>query len=41
MSNAQTPAPEQARKAALSEEIRAGTAVPDHLINLDGYEWEI
>ncbi|MDF2467598.1 MAG: hypothetical protein K0Q43_5833 [Ramlibacter sp.] len=41
MSHAQTPTPEQARQAALSSEIRAGTATPDHLINVDGYEWEI
>ena len=41
MSNAQTPTPEQTRKAALSEEVRAGTAVPDHVIDLDGYAWEI
>jgi hypothetical protein len=41
MSYAQTPTPQQARKAALTEEIRAGTAVADHRITLDGYEWEI
>lgn len=41
MSYAQTPTPQQARKASLTAEIQAGTAVPDHVINLDGYEWEI
>jgi len=33
--------PEQVRKEALADEVRAGTAVPDHIVSFDGFEHEV
>lgn len=33
--------PEQVRRDALADEVRAGTAIPDHIVSFDGFEHEV
>jgi hypothetical protein len=33
--------PEEVRKEAMEDEVRAGTAIPDHRVTLDGFEFDV